>query len=1242
MSRLFISHSSANNAEAVAIRDWLVGEGWDEVFLDLDPERGIAAGERWERALNEAALRCEAVLFLISRSWLNSRWCLKEFNLARKLNKCLFGVLVESIPIAQLPPDLTGAQIVDLASGHDHAIFRAVLPRTHEEVHVTFSQEGLTRLRTGLAKAGLDPRFFAWPPPQDPNRAPYRGLKPLEAEDAGIFFGREAPIVDALDKLRGVREGAAPRLLVILGASGAGKSSFLRAGLLPRLARDDRNFLALPVIRPERAAISGEAGFLHAIEAALAVHGLAQSRARLREAIGGGAEKLRPLLHELVETAFRTTLPDNGEIKRPTLVLAIDQAEELFLSDGTKEGQVLLELIRDLVKEDRPAVLALFTVRSDSYDRLESAKPLEGLRQQTVPLLPMPRGAYQTIIEGPVARLKDVNRTLTIEPQLTQRLLEDIEQGGGSDALPLLAFTLEQLYLDYGGSGALRLANYEAFGGIRGAIEAAVERALRAAKDDPHLPGDREARLALLRRGMIPWLAGIDPETGSTRRRVARRSDIPAEATTLVDLLIEQRLLATDRITVKNGNGERREITIEPAHEALLRQWGVLRGWLAEDFAALATLEGVKRAARDWVANAKQEDWLNHSGTRLEDAEKTAARSDLAGDLAPEAYDYLHRCRAREQALDRERLARLQREHEEQERRIRDAQALATANRRTARRTGLGLVAALVLVLIAGWQWRQAENQAKLAHTQTRLAENSLDLARKTAEGLVRSITTDLRSVQGIQTTTVERLLQTAKGAFDELSSGVGPDSTFQQYRAKMMSEFGETYLKIKGKGLDQAINAFNESLQIYSAMAAQAPNEIAWQRGIADQVERLGLVLQQQGKIELAMMQFQEALGIRRTILNRDSGTAISNSDVAWSNYNIGEILMQRRNALESLKSDEQALADMQRALEIDPGNLDLQYKLSLIHVSIGVAHESLGHPAERLGSLKAALAIRKQLVEDNPDNAEWKRGLSWAYFWIGSYYLDDENLDEALKNMDSCMSLRLELVNSNPGDLVAKYDLAWAYHTLGVVLQKKRDFASAQTNFTAAYNLRRDLVALDEKNTRWRKDLALSHESLGDLADAKKDTIASIDQYKAAIAILEELVSAAPTNGGWRDSLALIYNKLASIQKCRGDIESAVYSYEQALEIRSKLLAENPEDPGTVLRVARSENLVGQARQLHGETNEARIHYQHAVEAAKRMLELDPSNAAAGDLLASIGKRTESVDNGSSGDGLRGCPKL
>src|ERR1700682_156294 len=270
VSRLFLSHSSANNAEAVSLRNWLAAEGWNDVFLDIVSESGSAAGERWERALTEAASRCEAVLCLISRAWLDSRWCLKEFMLANSLNKRLFGVLIEPLDPIDLPPDLSGTwQVIDLASGQDHRVFRVLQPRTHRESHVTFSQEGLKRLRAGLVKAGLDPRFFRWPPDCDPNRPPYRGLLPLQAEDAGIFFGRDAPIVEALDELRGLRAAPPPRILVILGASGAGKASFLRAGLCARMARADQAFLPLPIIRPERAAISGENGLIRALEEAL-------------------------------------------------------------------------------------------------------------------------------------------------------------------------------------------------------------------------------------------------------------------------------------------------------------------------------------------------------------------------------------------------------------------------------------------------------------------------------------------------------------------------------------------------------------------------------------------------------------------------------------------------------------------------------------------------------------------------------------------------------------------------------------------------------------------------------------------------------------------------------------------------------------------------------------------------------------------------------------------------------------
>jgi formylglycine-generating enzyme required for sulfatase activity len=645
VSRIFLSHSSENNAEAMALRDWLKGEGWDDVFLDLDPERGIRAGELWEEALREAADRCEAVVFLVSRAWLGSEWCRDEFRLVRHLRKRLFGILIEDIAPGDLPALMTREwQLVSIAAAGETRTFSVVLPRASQTVAVAFDADGLRRLKIGLQTARLDAKHFAWPPESDPNRPPYRGLRPLEADDAGIFFGRDAPIADTLDTLRGLRDGAAPRLLVILGASGAGKSSFLRAGLFPRLARDDQTFLPLPIIRPERAALSGETGLLRSIEGAFAAARIKVPRADLRAAIQGGGGKLKPLLQALADKATPSALDPGVKPKPPALILSVDQGEELFLAEAQEEAQPFLALLHDLLVEDAPAVIAVFTIRSDNYERFQVAKELDGVRQQTLSLPPVPKGSYAEVIKGPARRLDGSERALKIEDGLADALLADIEVGGATDALPLLAFTLERLYGEYHAGGHLKLAHYNELGRVKGSIEAAVERALRAADAEPAIPKDRLARLALLRRGLIPWLAGIDPDSGAPRRRVARLSEIPAEARPLIQHFVEQRLLATD---VAKDTGEH---TIEPAHEALLRQWGLLQGWLAEDAGLLSVMDGVKRASRDWAANDKNAAWLAHATGRLEAAERLSERPDLAANLEPTDRAYLAACRKKEAA----------------------------------------------------------------------------------------------------------------------------------------------------------------------------------------------------------------------------------------------------------------------------------------------------------------------------------------------------------------------------------------------------------------------------------------------------------------------------------------------------------------------------------------------------------------------------------------------------------------
>jgi hypothetical protein len=159
MSRLFISHSSLNNDKAVEVRDWLAKNGWDDVFLDLDPVRGIAAGQRWKEALQKAGWRCEVVLALVSKEWLKSSWCKSEVDAARLMGKKVIAVLL-GIDKDEVPPDLTDEQFIDLTGDPD----------------------AYRRLKEGLKRAGLDPMTFPFPP----DRRPYPGFAYLEEGDAAV------------------------------------------------------------------------------------------------------------------------------------------------------------------------------------------------------------------------------------------------------------------------------------------------------------------------------------------------------------------------------------------------------------------------------------------------------------------------------------------------------------------------------------------------------------------------------------------------------------------------------------------------------------------------------------------------------------------------------------------------------------------------------------------------------------------------------------------------------------------------------------------------------------------------------------------------------------------------------------------------------------------------------------------------------------------------------------------------
>jgi formylglycine-generating enzyme required for sulfatase activity len=634
LPRLFISHSSKDNVEALAFRRWLVANGWAEsdVFIDL---HGIGAGERWRETLRKANAACEAVVLLASPNSLASIECEKELELAEALSKPIIPAIIRDLTVKhpRLAP-WADRQIVDLSQQPAEPIE----PFEHEgKLHrVEFSVAALASIKARLADLGIAAGSFAWEPRKrhdGKNAGPYPGLAAFEEGDAGIFFGREADIVAGLTKLRLMRKRRSPRLFVIQAASGAGKSSFLKAGLWPRLKRDP-DFAPLCILRPAQGILTGPDGIGQRIAPWFERHRHMKVpgdiEASLTQPDRAAVSALAGLLDEA--TALATTARRAGVVdaRPPAPLLAVDQGEELFASENAAESERFLALLasvfNDLPEDVDPYVLV--TIRADSVEPLLERWPaLRLAAPETQMLPPLSPTAYRDVITKPAEVYTERVRRLVVEPALAAKLALDAT---GADALPLLAFTLEKLFEKFGADGNLTLERYEGIKGIGGSIDIALGAAMRQAGalgTDDHL-----------RRLIVPGLATWDLAANAPKRLVAIEAKLLAgkrsELAPLANALVANRLLT-------RGSG-----TLEVAHEALLRR-PPIDGWLAERKDALKLRDDVLREAKDWADVGKNNDGLVRRGARLKSALDLLAKEDFAAILAP-ASEYLGASRRRE------------------------------------------------------------------------------------------------------------------------------------------------------------------------------------------------------------------------------------------------------------------------------------------------------------------------------------------------------------------------------------------------------------------------------------------------------------------------------------------------------------------------------------------------------------------------------------------------------------------
>ncbi len=645
---VFLSYSSPDRATVQAVAQALL-DARLSVWFD---RWNLTAGRAWEDELADGIKAAGACAVCVGPGDLGD-WSREEYRVAlvRGASDPVFRVFLVLLPglpepfdPGRLSPFLTTRTWVDLRGG-------------------LIDLQPLVNAIRGLPSAGPRPTSDTLGP------APYRGLRPFEEADADDFFGRDAETQRAIERLK------AGRFLAVVGASGSGKSSLARAGIIPALrggALPGSAGWSVRVMKPGAAPLTSLATQLAAAGGSDDVAGPLQ---RLRE---GGADALHLLaLRMLVDR------PDEDR-----LLLVVDQFEEVFTRcrDEEERRRFVEQLVFAATAADGRLVTVL-TLRADFYPRCAAYPELAQLVSARQALIgPMAVDALREAIVEP-ARAAGAE----FEPGLVELLVSEVE--GRPGALPLLEHALLELWARPSGR-VLTLAGYQDTGGVAGAVAQRAEQVFTdLAPDEQQI-----ARRVLLR------LTEPGDGTEDTRRRAAldelARTPSEAEAVMrVVGALTNARLLTAD------------DGVVDVAHEALIRGWPRLRRWLDEDRAGLRIHRRVSEAALEW--DASHDAGLLFRGARLAEALAWRERSD----------DELN---ARERAFLDASAELVEAEHA---RELRQAQELAAAQGRAKRRLVWAAVVLLLGVVAASLATLDARRKGDEARVQRGVAERQADTA---------------------------------------------------------------------------------------------------------------------------------------------------------------------------------------------------------------------------------------------------------------------------------------------------------------------------------------------------------------------------------------------------------------------------------------------------------------------------------------------------------------------------------
>jgi tetratricopeptide (TPR) repeat protein len=847
MARIFISHSSRDQEQAARLLKWLKIQGFTETFLDFDKHAGVAPGADWEKTLYREIIGADAVILILTINWFDSKWCFAEFTQARAFGKAIFPLIESPTGETYIAPDIQNLDLVKDRQG------------------------GLERLASELTRIALNSRGgFPW----DSMRPPYPGLLAFDEADAAIYFGRDDDIRRVIERLNARRAQGGIKLVVLLGASGSGKSSLLRAGVLPRLKRDPQNWIALPPFRPQ----------LHPLDElaqALATGlGAGGDWRQWREALV--AEKPGPTLSALARDLRAAHRANEAQI-----LISIDQAEELFSMADKADGEQFLAAL-DAVLADGMPFIVLMGLRSDYLGHLQQARALQA-RFEEFSLKPMPLERVRDIIEGP-ARVA----ALTVDEALITAAMKNAPT---EDVLPLLAFTLRELYDRFAKSGRLTVEAYRALGDDKAGLSP-LENAVRRKADEVLAEARPSAEdQQVLKAAFVPAMVRVNA-AGDYVRRPARLDALPAAARPMIERLAKARLL----ILRQDGDA----VIVEVAHEALLRKWPLLRGWLDEEREFLIGKDQLELDLRDWErAPSAQKSEALLSGLKL-----TRARAWLVAkphQLSEQEHRFIAASLAHHEAQlsQRERL-----------RWFVQAGSLAAA------------MVLAVVAAVAVWQWYEAStqrDQATAARDQATMArEQVVDANRNTIETLdelaadVPGNVKLLRSIADSSDKTGEALESIGNNYDALVFYSYGP-AIRKQIRDTLIAQgHSEEALEADRKSIANArkLVAIGQKVADSGVDGGGLP-----QAALADGADEIGDALAAESNLDDALAAYRRGIALAQTQAEAHRNNPLWQSDLADGHAKIGDILLKQGKRGEAAAAYRRSLDSRIRLAALNKG---------------------------------------------------------------------------------------------------------------------------------------------------------------------------------------------------------------------------------------------------------------------------------------------------------------------------------